>query len=315
MSCYANKVIETATLEIGYQETPKGSNKNKYAEYIDKNFPDFYNGVKDGYAAWCDIFVDYCILVNSADMNEALYVTCQPSKSCGAGCSFSYDYYKKQGRVGNDPQKGAQIFFGTGNKPTHTGIVVDFNTDNVYTVEGNSDDCVKRHTYKRTSSRIFGYGYPRYSEEVPQPTPAPTPAPAPITSAGCYQVKTNSGTILKIRQQPTTNSKHIGSINNGEILYAQEIVKGESISGNSDWAKTTYKGITGYASCKYLVKQTNAKTYKVSVNSYLNVRSGPGTNYPAVGKLYNGNVVNVYQTSGNWACIGNKQWVSMTYLK
>lgn len=116
MSCYAKKVIETAMLEIGYKET--GKNITKYASYFDKNYPDFYNTKKQG-AEWCDIFVDYCILVNSADMNEALYVTCQPSKSCGAGCSFSYDYYKKQGRVGNDPQIGAQIFRNGQETDTH----------------------------------------------------------------------------------------------------------------------------------------------------------------------------------------------------
>ena len=44
MSCYAKKVVETAMLEIGYKET--GTNHNKYAEYIDKNYPNFYNGPK-----------------------------------------------------------------------------------------------------------------------------------------------------------------------------------------------------------------------------------------------------------------------------
>lgn len=310
MSCYVKKVVETAIAEIGYKES--GANITKYASYFDKNYPDYYNTKKQG-AEWCDIFVDYCILVNSADMNEALYVTCQPSKSCGAGCSFSYDYYKSKGRVGKDPRIGAQIFFGS-NKPTHTGIVVDVYGDSVVTVEGNSDNMVKRHNYKKSSSRIFGYGYPRYSEDT-KPEPQPEPIPEPVTTSACYKVKTNSGVILKIRQNPTTQSKHIGSIGYGETLYVQEIVKGESISGNSDWAKTTYKGITGYASCKYLVKQTNAKTCTVSVDSYLNVRSGPGTGYSVVGKLHNGNTVSVYQTQGNWACIGNKQWVSMTYLK
>ena len=247
MSCYAKKVIETAMLEIGYKET--GKNITKYASYFDKNYPDFYNTKKQG-AEWCDIFVDYCILVNSADMNEALYVTCQPSKSCGAGCSFSYDYYKKQGRAGNDPQIGAQIFFGTGKKPTHTGIVVDVYGDSVVTVEGNSDNMVKRHTYKKSSSRIFGYGYPRYSEEAPQPAPAPDPQPQPTPEptpapSNEYKVKTN-GSPLRLRVAPNTNAAVLASMPNGSKV----IVNGKSGS----WSHTTYNGKTGWAFSKWLAK-------------------------------------------------------------
>lgn len=251
MSCYAKKVVETAMLEIGYKET--GTNHNKYAEYIDKNYPNFYNGPKSwagGGAEWCDIFVDYCILVNSADMNEALYVTCQPSKSCGAGCSFSYDYYKKQGRVGNDPKIGAQIFFGTGKKPTHTGIVVDFYGDSVVTVEGNSDNMVKRHTYKQSSSRIFGYGYPRYTEEAPQPAPAPDPQPQPAPEptpapSNEYKVKTN-GSPLALRVAPNAKASLICWMPNGSKV---------TVSGtNGGWSRTTYKGNTGWAYSKWLAK-------------------------------------------------------------
>ena len=251
MSCYAKKVVETAMLEIGYKET--GTNHNKYAEYIDKNYPNFYNGPKSwagGGAEWCDIFVDYCILVNSADMNEALYVTCQPSKSCGAGCSFSYDYYKKQGRVGNNPKIGAQIFFGTGKKPTHTGIVVDFYGDSVVTVEGNSDNMTKRHTYKQSSSRIFGYGYPRYTEEAPQPAPAPDPQPQPAPEptpapSNEYKVKTN-GSNLRLRVAPNANAAVLALMPNGSKV---------TVSGtNGGWSRTTYKGNTGWAYSKWLTK-------------------------------------------------------------
>lgn len=247
MSCYAKKVVETAMLEIGYKES--GTNITKYASYFDKNYPDFYNTKKQG-AEWCDIFVDYCILVNSADMNEALYVTCQPSKSCGAGCSFSYDYYKKQGRVGNDPQIGAQIFFGTGKKPTHTGIVVDVYGDSVVTVEGNSDNMVKRHTYKKSSSRIFGYGYPRYTEDAQQPAPAPDPQPQPApeptpASSNEYKVKTN-GSKLRLRVAPNDKAAVLASMPNGSRVTVTAHQNG--------WNRTTYKGQTGWAFAKWMTK-------------------------------------------------------------
>lgn len=54
--------------------------------------------------------------------------------------------------------------------------------------------------------------------------------------------------------------------------------------------------------------------YHVRVNSVLNVRKGPGTNFLRVGQLKNGTAVTVYETSGSWGRIGDKRWVSMKYL-
>lgn len=245
MACYAKNVVATAIAEIGYQETPKGSNKNKYATYIDKNYPNFYNGKKGGGGvAWCDIFVDYCVLVNSTDMNDALYVLCQPAKSAGAGCSFSYGYYKEKGRTGKEPQIGAQIFFGTGKKPTHTGIVVDFNNDSVITVEGNTDDAVKKHTYKRTSSKIFGYGYPRYSEEQQaEPTPAApakpeTPATPAEPTGKAYTVKVNS--VLNVRAGAGMNYSIVGKLKNGTKVTVYETKGSWGRIGSGKWVSMNY---------------------------------------------------------------------------
>lgn len=181
MACNAKNVVKTALSEVGYKET--GTNHNKFAAYIDKNYPDFYNYPKQN-VEWCDVFVDYCVLVNSASEEEALSVLCQPKKSAGAGCKYSYNYYKAKKRTGKEAKIGAQIFFGN-TEPTHTGIVVDITDTSVITVEGNSGDQVKKHTYKKDSSKIFGYGYPRYTEEdqeKPEPTPEPA-APASLTDA------------------------------------------------------------------------------------------------------------------------------------
>ena len=247
MACYAKKVVDTAIAEIGYQETPKGSNKNKYAKFIDKNYPNFYNGIKDGYAKWCDIFVDYCVLVNCDGEAEAEYVLCQPKKSCGAGCRFSYDYYKEKGRVGNEAKIGSQIFFGTGKKPSHTGIVIDVTDTSVICVEGNSDDSVKKHTYKKDSSRIFGYGYPRYTEVEVSPAPAQPsePSESPVEpSAQMMKVKTNTGVPLRLRAKRTTSSDVLARIPNGTKVEVSDIQNG--------WGKVTYAGKTGYCSMAYL---------------------------------------------------------------
>jgi hypothetical protein len=58
------------------------------------------------------------------------------------------------------------------------------------------------------------------------------------------------------------------------------------------------------------------KEYTVSVNSFLRVRNGPGTDYPIVDKLYNGETVTVYEEQDGWGRISNDMylWVSMDYL-
>ena len=52
----------------------------------------------------------------------------------------------------------------------------------------------------------------------------------------------------------------------------------------------------------------------VKVNTSLNVRSGPSTNYSIVGRKYNGDKVTVYKESSNWSNIGTNEWVSSDYL-
>lgn len=59
---------------------------------------------------------------------------------------------------------------------------------------------------------------------------------------------------------------------------------------------------------------TSAYIRYVKVNTSLNVRSGPSTNYSIVGRKYNGDKVTVYKESSNWSNIGANQWVSSDYL-
>lgn len=59
---------------------------------------------------------------------------------------------------------------------------------------------------------------------------------------------------------------------------------------------------------------TATYTRYVKVNTSLNVRSGPSTNYSIVGRKYNGDKVTVYKESSNWSNIGINEWVSSDYL-
>ena len=158
------KVIQVAKTYVGYKETPV--NITTFSADFDKNYPDFYNTRKQG-AAWCDIYVDHCF-VEAYGVARALELLCQPKKSCGAGCKFSADYYRQKGqfikRGSGTPQEGDQIFFGTYGKESHTGLVTKCDGSKVYTIEGNSSDMVKEHSYSLKSTKISGYGRPKYTE-------------------------------------------------------------------------------------------------------------------------------------------------------
>ena len=150
------KVIQLAKWEVGYKPTV-GKN-TKYAEYLD-SLGDFYNTLKNGHD-WCDTFFDWLFVKSFGDDigRKMLY---QPKKSLGAGVGYSANYYKQNNAFSTLPQRGSQIFFGQ----NHTGIVIDFDSTYVYTIEGNTgggNGQVQRKTYKRNAGTISGYGIPNW---------------------------------------------------------------------------------------------------------------------------------------------------------
>lgn len=172
--CYASSVIAVAQGEIGYKEKASNSqldsktanaghnNYTKYARDFDEKYPKWYNGKKNGFE-WCDMFVDWCFLT-AFGYEAALRLLCQPERSCGAGCTWSAKYYKQKGQFHtSNPKAGDQIFFGTSiDNCTHTGLVEKVDSANVYTIEGNTSDQCARRTYALNSSKIVGYGRPKY---------------------------------------------------------------------------------------------------------------------------------------------------------
>jgi len=167
----ASEVVAIATAEIGYKE--KASNANldektanagsanwtKYAR--DLADAGYYNGNKNGYA-WCDVFVDWCFF-KAFGKDKGQEIQCQTGP-LGAGCTYSAQYYKEQGRYDKTPQVGDQVFFQANGEIGHTGIVVKVSETKITTVEGNSGDQVNQNTYTRASNYIAGYGHPKYDE-------------------------------------------------------------------------------------------------------------------------------------------------------
>ena len=175
------KLVDCAMSQVGYLEKRSnaqlddktanaGSNNwNKYARDIDNKYPEFYNGKKNGFS-WCDIFVDWCF-IECFGYEKALKMLYQPTKSTGAGCSYSAGFYRAHGAFYRKPQVGDQVFFGDYGNEGHTGIVVAVNGNIITTVEGNTSggygvdangDGVYLKKYNTSTQYIPGFGRPNW---------------------------------------------------------------------------------------------------------------------------------------------------------
>ena len=175
------KLVDCAMSQVGYLEKRSnaqlddktanvGSNNwNKYARDIDNKYPNFYNGKKNGYS-WCDIFVDWCF-IECFGYEKALKMLYQPTKSTGAGCSYSASFYRAHNAFYRQPQVGDQVFFGDYGNEGHTGIVVAVSGNIITTVEGNTSggygvesngDGVYLKKYNISIQYIPGFGRPNW---------------------------------------------------------------------------------------------------------------------------------------------------------
>ena len=263
----ASDVVSIALAEVGYVEkasntaldspsaNPGAANFTKYAR--DLANAGYYNGNKNGYA-WCDVFVDWCFFKASGKA-EGQRIQCQTG-DLGAGCTFSAQYFRQQGRYDRNPMVGDQVFFQSGGEISHTGIVVKVTDAMITTVEGNSGDSVKQNSYKKTNSYIAGYGHPKYDDTdtvteetetvIPQPTPALAEPKATVTieleelSTGSVggQVKTiqriiyvrgiNAKIVIDGEFGPITKA---GVVELQKVLFPKDESEWDSIVGKKTW--------------------------------------------------------------------------------
>lgn len=255
------KVIAIAKAEEGYLEkksnenldskTANAGSKNytKYARDLDKL--GFYNGKKNG-VAWCDIFVDWCF-VQAYGLENAQKLTFQKigKSNSGAGCKYSRNYYKNNGRLFDKPQPGDQIFFYASDLKdiAHTGLVVNVDSTYVYTVEGNTSSesgvvanggCVREKKYKLNFNRIAGYGRPDYGITASTTTTTTTETKE---EAGKNTVTVAEGTYF-LRRGPGKEYPHDG-------VYVVEGTKLEKVDAGT-WTAVKYKNKDGTLEVRYL---------------------------------------------------------------
>lgn len=158
------KVVDWALAQVGY--VANSDKTNKYAAYMDKT--GLYNGPKNGFD-WCDVFAD-CAYVSCFGVAKAAKMTNQQMGGGGAGCWISAQWYRNARQWSDNPQLGAQAFFGPLGDEGHTGIVTRVGSTTFDVTEGNtgysqgySGGAVLTHTYEIGTSAICGFGIPKWS--------------------------------------------------------------------------------------------------------------------------------------------------------
>ncbi|MGL5329500.1 MAG: SH3 domain-containing protein [Peptostreptococcaceae bacterium] len=126
---------------------------------------------------------------------------------------------------------------------------------------------------------------------------------------------------LNVRSGAGTNHSIIGKLYKGD--------KVDILESSGGWYKIKLSnGKTGWSSSQYIDKVNNSEDNnstdnniikKGTVNtSALNVRSGAGTSYSVIGKLYKGDKVDILSYSNNWYKIklsnGKIGWCSSQYI-
>lgn len=146
---YVQRLVDAALSQKGY--TAGYNKKNKFGDWF------MYDNVD-----WCAIFVSWA--ANQAGIG--LDVVHKYSL-----VSDGVEWYQERGvyksRSEYIPKKGDIIFFQSGGRPSHVGIVVSVDANRVYTIEGNTSNGVYERNYKLTDTYILGYAAPLYPEYNP----------------------------------------------------------------------------------------------------------------------------------------------------
>lgn len=118
---------------------------------------------------------------------------------------------------------------------------------------------------------------------------------------------------VRLRQSPSTDSKQVGTVKQGDRIVILETVK----NGNATWGKTEDGWIHMFY-VKLSSEQVPEGSIVRTVTTTLRIRAGAGTNYEAVGTYLRGaQVVITAQTTVNGATWGrtDKGWIHMFYVK
>lgn len=154
-------ITYVANQEVGYVETH--NDITKYGEWYG------FNG-----AAWCAIFVSWCAYMADID-TSVIFKTAGPPEMLDKLNQQSRFYYSPANGGTQSPQVGDIFFLGSNiNAPSHVGIIVSVDVNNIYVVDGNWSNQVCYRSISRNATDLLGYGRPNYATSVHSYSYTPT---------------------------------------------------------------------------------------------------------------------------------------------
>lgn len=138
------------------------------------------------------------------------------------------------------------------------------------------------------------------------------PAPKPVDDLSEYAYTT---TNLNVRSGRSTGHKVLATYPRGTKVRKLYLADGW---WSIDVPLSVDKRGFAFVSAAYLANiapdQPKYREGRVNVTKGLNIRKGPGTNYPIVTALKNGTQVTIYEEKSGWFRIGTGKWVSAKFI-
>ncbi len=126
----------------------------------------------------------------------------------------------------------------------------------------------------------------------------------------------NGGAFLNFRAQPSYDARVLGIFYNGVPLLVNSV--------NNGWYCVTLNGQTGYVRGEFVsdwgrrnAGSETVATIKTPSNTAMNLRSGPGMNYPVICQFPGDSYVSVLTKGNGWWCVsvgGYRGFMSSDYL-
>lgn len=162
------------------------------------------------------------------------------------GATAFYEHCTKKGKMATfDHVAGRLVFKGKDAKMSHVGVYIG--DGKVIEAKGHAYGVVMSNLDSKWTHwgqcNLITEDVAPTPQPTPEPTPTPTPAPTPSTQN--YKVKTN-GSTLALRVAPNAKAALICWMPNGSKVTVDRSQDG--------WNHTTYKGKTGWAYGKWMVK-------------------------------------------------------------
>lgn len=290
----AEEIVAIAASQIGYKESPAGSNNTKYGEWYGMN-----------YNPWCDMFVSWCAAQIGASDVVGKYAYCP---------SHLYQWFKEKGWIvdrSEKPKPGDIVFFSNATRVCHVAVVEKrIDASYVQTIEGNTSRTsndnggavmrrIRSYGSVGSSWYLHSFGRPPYSQSTGTPENTSETVGGVDNGAGTYTITASE---LCVRKGAGTNYALVGYANltaDGKLHDADkdsQLEKGTRVTVSetkivngdtwgkipSGWICLYYQGHT------YAVKdgtvasdvssEFKAGTYTITASA-LKVRTGAGLNY------------------------------------